>query len=110
MAPPGKDAWSLMSHTALRHNSPTLSSHVNNELESVPTVRPHEFDLARRVRSFLAARREGNLQRLQVEAVGSQVILRGRLASLDEKRLALSGCRRVAGVQHVTDSIEVGDR
>lgn len=64
-------------------------------------------DLERRVRIYLGARFHPALNRLCVSARGGCVALSGTVNSFYEKQLALSTCRRVAGVRNVVDRMQV---
>lgn len=64
-------------------------------------------ELENRIRSFLASLHHRNLLDLEISAENGQVTLQGRLGTFYEKQLALAGCRRVAGVTKVTESIDV---
>ena len=66
-----------------------------------------DADLRRRVVSFLATKHLPNLRRLNVNAAGGKVTLRGRVDSFHEKQVAIHSCRRVAGVQDLVDDVEV---
>ena len=64
-------------------------------------------DLQQRVRLFLEASNLPGLRHIQVEVQDDTVILRGQVRTFYEKQLASRLSRRVAGVIHVVDSIEV---
>ncbi|MBS0211407.1 MAG: BON domain-containing protein [Planctomycetes bacterium] len=64
-------------------------------------------DLERRVRSFLATRSEPGLRRIDIDAEGGRVTLRGLVRSFYERQLAVHCCRRVAGVTEVIDQLNV---
>lgn len=64
-------------------------------------------DMQRRVRSFLATRSEPGLRRIDIEADGSRITLRGQVRSYYERQLAVHCCRRVAGVTEVVDHLLV---
>jgi len=67
----------------------------------------HEEDLKRRVQLFLESYNIPGLRHLTVEVDGDTVLLRGRVGTFYEKQLAGKCSRRVAGVIHVVDLIEV---
>ncbi len=64
-------------------------------------------DLERRVMNFLHGWQMPGLRRLQVEATGGTVTLRGTVNSFYEKQLSQQCCRRVAGVLKLIDAISV---
>ena len=64
-------------------------------------------DLRHRVISYLATKHLPNLRKLDVDAVGGKVTLRGRLDSFHEKQIAIHSCRRVAGVRDLVDKLDV---
>jgi hypothetical protein len=64
-------------------------------------------ELESRVRLFLAGLHRSSLMDLDIQAKNGEVTVRGQLGSFYEKQLALAGCRRVAGVVRVHESIEV---
>ena len=77
--------------------------------ESVPVseARSHEADLRQRVLLFLASSNVPGLRHVAVDVEGDTVILNGRVNSFYEKQLAAECSRRVAGVIHVVDLLEV---
>jgi osmotically-inducible protein OsmY len=64
-------------------------------------------DLERRVTNYLAERFRPSLRRLEVEARGGAVTLRGSVHSFYEKQVAIHSCRRVAGVRELIDAVDV---
>jgi osmotically-inducible protein OsmY len=70
---------------------------------------PEQIDrqLADRVLALLAQRNVPSLRRLQVEARGSIVTLRGRVGSFYEKQLSHHAVRQVAEVSQLIDLIDV---
>jgi len=64
-------------------------------------------DLERRITVFLADRHVPGLRQLEVAATNGTVVLRGRVRSFYEKQLCQNVCRRVAGVVHVVDAVDV---
>jgi osmotically-inducible protein OsmY len=68
-----------------------------------------QFDrqLADRVSALLAQRNVPSLRRLQVEARGSIVTLRGRVGSFYEKQLSHHAVRQIAEVSQLIDLIDV---
>jgi hypothetical protein len=72
-----------------------------------PSIDPVDQDLKRRVALFLAGRHVASLRRLEVEARGGTVTVRGRVGSFYEKQLSQQCCRRVAGVIEFIDEVEV---
>ena len=67
----------------------------------------HEEDLRRRVVLFLASCNVPGLRHLTVKVDGDTVLLSGRVKTFYEKQLATECSRRVAGVIHVVDLVEV---
>ena len=74
-----------------------------------PFFEPEDFDLARRVKLFLASQPRPALRYLQVEARGAAVTLRGLVCTFYERQLALQCSRRVAGVRELIDEVMVQD-
>jgi hypothetical protein len=66
-------------------------------------------ELQQRVQLFLSTANVPALRHVQVQVDGDQVVLRGAVHTYYEKQLALEFSRRVAGVIHVVDEIEVPD-
>ncbi len=64
-------------------------------------------DLEGRIRRFLAGLHHRSLMELHIEAENGEVTVRGQLSSFYEKQLVLAGCRRVAGVVKIHESIDV---
>ncbi|MBW3599519.1 MAG: BON domain-containing protein [Planctomycetes bacterium] len=65
-------------------------------------------ELENRVRRFLAGLHRHRLLKLEIEAKNGEVTVSGVLDTFYEKQIALSSCRRVAGVVTVNEKIEVG--
>ena len=74
---------------------------------TLPPSAPADGDLRRRVASFLASRYLPALRSLDIEAQGGIVTLRGRVSTFYEKQVAISSCRRVAGVLRLIDAVDV---
>ena len=66
-----------------------------------------DFELARRVKLFLAHQPRPALRHLSVEVQSETVILRGAVTTYYERQLALQCSRRVAGVRGLIDEIVV---
>lgn len=66
-----------------------------------------DLELRRRVVSYLATKHLPTLRRLDVDALGGKITLRGRVDSFHEKQVAIHSCRRVAGVRDLIDAVEV---
>lgn len=64
-------------------------------------------DLERRISMFLADRHVPGLRQLEVAAANGTVTVRGRVRSFYEKQLCQNVCRRVAGVVHLVDAVDV---
>ena len=62
--------------------------------------------LQRRIVSCLIARHVPGVRRVEVEAIGGRVIVRGRVPSRHVKWLCLECCRHVAGVMRLVDQLE----
>jgi hypothetical protein len=73
---------------------------------SVP-VEDGDRDLERRVSAFLAGRNVPALRRLYVRSSQGVVTLRGHVRTFYEKQLSGSAARRVAGVVHLVDDVQV---
>ena len=67
-------------------------------------------DLERRVMNYLTGRHVPALRRLEVQAAGGTVTLRGTVGSFYEKQLSQQCCRRVAGVLNLIDAVDVVSR
>jgi osmotically-inducible protein OsmY len=65
-----------------------------------------DADLARNVRLFLGAHRNG-FQRITVWAESGTVRLSGPVGSFFLRQMAIAMAKRVAGVRHVVDDLEV---
>ena len=78
-----------------------------SETNETNCVLAGDYDLARRVLSFLAQRQMPALRRILVEVQNGTVVLKGRVQSFYERQLCLSCCQRVAGVVRLIDQIEV---
>lgn len=64
-------------------------------------------DVQVRVCSYLGSRHLDNLRRIDVEVLNGTVTLHGTVDSYYEKQIALSTCRRVAGVLSMVDQLSV---
>jgi len=64
-------------------------------------------ELEQRVRLFMATSNLPGLRHIAVKVDGSTVILSGQVNTFYEKQLAAKFSRRVAGVIHVLDDLEV---
>jgi osmotically-inducible protein OsmY len=67
-------------------------------------------ELARRARLYLAAANLPNLRHVRIDVAGDVVVLSGRAPSFYERQTAVERVRRVAGVLHVADQIEVAGK
>ncbi len=70
-------------------------------------VDDHDRDLERRVANYLFGRQVPALRRIEVEADHGTVTLRGSVYTFHQKQLCLNCTRRVAGVRHLVDEVEV---
>ena len=80
--------------------------------DSSLTVEPAQLpssdqQLEQRVRLFLSGSNIPALRRLKVSVEGDTVMLAGQVNTYHEKQLAAEFTRRVAGVIHVIDLVEV---
>jgi osmotically-inducible protein OsmY len=66
-----------------------------------------DIDLATRVKIFLAAQHVPSLTKLEVEVNRDTVLLSGRVSTFYECQLAISCCKRVAGVRRIDDKLQV---
>jgi hypothetical protein len=66
-----------------------------------------DFDLARRIVSFLHSRRLPDVARLRIETAGERVVLRGSFRTNRERELCLELIRHVHGVIHIDDQTEL---
>jgi len=64
-------------------------------------------DLESRISNFLCHQYRQALSALEIEARNGDVTLRGQVSTYYEKQLAISCCRRVAGVLSVDCSVDV---
>jgi osmotically-inducible protein OsmY len=64
-------------------------------------------DLQSRVVNYLVGHRMPALRKIEVEARGGTVVLRGRVDSFYQKQLCLNCCRRVAGVIKLVEDVAV---
>jgi osmotically-inducible protein OsmY len=83
----------------------TRVSPAETDTQVVPAV--SNSDLECRVRLFLNGSNLPGLRHIDLEAQGDTVVLRGTAWTFYEKQLASRLARRVAGVIHVVDLIEV---
>lgn len=67
------------------------------------------LEMKRRIYRFLHERDFHALRRIDVEVQGGCATLSGRVASFYAKQLAISCCRRVAGIRNVVDEIRVSE-
>jgi len=86
-----------------------LSTVDDEAAASAARERTADLDLERRVRIYLGSRFHPSLNRLRVAAHGGCVTLTGTVHSFYERQLAVSTCKRVAGVMSVVDEIIVAD-
>jgi len=63
--------------------------------------------LSRRVSTFLSSRHFPEFRRLSIEVDNGNVTLSGTLPTHYQKQVAITSCRRVAGVLEMVDRIEV---
>ena len=63
--------------------------------------------LQHQIATQLAETRRPGLQRLAVDVHGGRVTLSGRVASFYEKQIALQACALLAGIERLSDAVEV---
>jgi osmotically-inducible protein OsmY len=63
--------------------------------------------LERQITSHLAETNRPGLKGLAVNVADGRVTLRGRVASFYEKQIAIQTCRVLAGIDQLTDAVEV---
>jgi osmotically-inducible protein OsmY len=63
--------------------------------------------LARQITTHLAETNRQGLKRLSVDVTGGHVTLRGRVGTFYEKQIAIQTCRVLAGVERLSDAVEV---
>jgi len=80
---------------------------IRRDVCSTAGAQSHEEDLRQRVLLFLASSNVPGLRHVKASVEGDTVILSGRVNSFYEKQLSAECSRRVAGVIHVVDMIEV---
>lgn len=83
------------------------ASSVDEIAETLSLDRAADYDLERRVRIYLSSRFHPALSRLSVAVQRGCVTLTGTVHSYYERQLAVSTCKRVAGVHAVVDDIVV---
>ncbi|MCI0361869.1 MAG: BON domain-containing protein [Planctomycetaceae bacterium] len=71
------------------------------------TLRSSDRQLERQIASHLAETNRPSLRRLAVNVADGNVTLRGRVTSFYEKQIAIQTCRVLAGVERLTDAVEV---
>ena len=70
-------------------------------------VRPSDRLLERQITSHLAETNRPGLKGLAVNVADGRVTLRGCVASFYEKQIAIQTCRVLAGIDRLTDAVEV---
>jgi osmotically-inducible protein OsmY len=65
--------------------------------------------LASRISTQLAETHRWSLKRLSVDVCGGEVTLRGCVGSFYEKQIAIQTCRGLAGIERLTDAMEVAE-
>ena len=85
---------------------PPAQSSGQSDEQVCSAVTPDE-QLQQRVRLFLANSNIPSLRRIKVSVDADTVVLAGQVNSFYERQLAVEFTRRVAGVIHVIDLIEV---
>ena len=66
-----------------------------------------DFQLQRRVQRYLLGRHLPSLRRVHVRVAGNTAVIDGTVPSYHAKQLATECCRRVAGIMHVRNDIQV---
>jgi osmotically-inducible protein OsmY len=77
-------------------------------VRTMTTEETTDRELEQRVVAYLQEQQRHALRQIDVRAEGGTVTLRGRVGSFYEKQLCLGCLRRVPGVAHVVDQIDVG--
>ena len=85
---------------------PSAKSSAQNDEQAGATQQADE-QLQQRVRLFLSTSSIPALRRIRVNVEADTVVLAGQVNSFYEKQLAAEFTRRVAGVIHVVDLIDV---
>ena len=68
-----------------------------------------QIDLCGRVQQFMALQHYPSLRKLNVTVSGDTVFLEGCIPSFHERQMAVTFCKRVAGVHNVVDRLIVTD-
>ena len=66
-----------------------------------------QIDLCDRVKQFLDLQHFSSMRKLEVTAFGDTVVLDGCTPSFHERQMAVTFCKRVAGVRNVIDRLIV---
>jgi len=69
--------------------------------------RTSDRQLERQITSHLAETNRPGLKGLAVNVADGRVTLRGCVASFYEKQIAIQTCRVLAGIERLTDAVEV---
>ena len=72
-----------------------------------PARRPSDRQLQSEIARQLADTNRRGLARLSVSVAGGRITLRGCVATFYEKQLAIETCRGVAGIDQLTDAVDV---
>ena len=72
------------------------------------SLRSSDRQLERQIACHLAETNRPGLRGLAVKVADGNVTLRGCVASFYEKQIAIQTCRVLAGIERLTDAVEVG--
>jgi hypothetical protein len=100
---------SLLSPAASPSSNSSRTSNVGAEpvSQTQPFLAEHNAALITRVQLLFAAQAIPAFRRIVIEAQQGHVTLRGALASYYHRQLAVALVRRIAGVIHVIDQLDV---
>ena len=76
-------------------------------ISAVGGIVDQQSELCGRVKQFLEAQHFNSFRKIDVQASGDSVVLKGSMPSFHERQLALACCHRVAGVRGVVDELLV---
>ena len=71
------------------------------------SLRTSDRQLERQIASHLAETNRPGLRGLAVKVADGKVTLRGSVASFYEKQIAIQTCRVLAGIERLTDAVDV---
>jgi osmotically-inducible protein OsmY len=74
---------------------------------ALPSVGSTDRLLATQISTQLAETNRQSLKRLLVDVRAGHVTLRGRVSSFYERQIAIQTCRALAGIERLSDAVEV---